>query len=412
MFSFWENKSFKKYDYIIVGAGITGLSTAASLVEKKPKSKIAILERGFLPTGASTKNAGFACFGSLSEIVSDLETMNESELTDLIKNRLQGLEMLRNRLGDKKIGYKNYGGYELILDKQIPYLEKLSEVNYLLQPIFEGKDVFKAKDGLIEGFGFNARYVRRIVYNRFEGQINTGKMMKSLLNYVQKRGVTIFTGCEVISFEDTEIEGTNESRNNVLVKIKNPLENKDENINSDSSTIELTASKVAICTNAFTKKLIPDLDLEAGRGQVLVTKPLKHLRFKGTFHLDEGFYYFRNFNKRIIFGGGRNMDFEGEATDKLENTKIIINDLKSKLSEIIIPKQKFEVESTWSGIMAFNQNLESNTNKTKSPILQNYSKNIVLGVRLGGMGVALGSKLGEEIALLLGAKHEGQGSGK
>ncbi|WP_291726978.1 NAD(P)/FAD-dependent oxidoreductase [Bernardetia sp.] len=388
MFSFWEKKSFKKYDYIIVGAGITGLSTAASLVEKYPRAKIAVLERGFLPTGASTKNAGFACFGSLSEIASDLETMSETELTQLVESRLNGLEKLRNRLGDKKIGYKNYGGYELILDKQVPYLEKLEEINNLLQPIFEGQNVFKTKDGLIEGFGFNARYVRRIVYNRFEGQIHTGKMMKSLLKYVQKRGVTIFTGCEVIDFEDVENENT-DKKNSVVVRIKNPLQND----LSENLAIELTASKVAICTNAFSKKLLPSLDLQAGRGQVLATKPLKYLRFKGTFHLDEGFYYFRNFGKRIILGGGRNMDFEGETTTKLETTELILEDLKSKLSEIIIPKQKFEIDTTWAGIMAFTE-----SSKTKIPLLENHSKNVVLGVRLGGMGVALGSKLGEEIA--------------
>jgi len=128
----------------------------------------------------------------------------------------------------------------------------------------------------------------------------------------------------------------------------------------------------------------------------LVTKPLKYLRFKGTFHLDEGFYYFRNFGRRIILGGGRNMDFEGETTTKLETTKLILEDLKSKLSDIIIPKHKFEIETTWAGIMAFTK-----TSKTKIPLLQNYSKNIVLGIRLGGMGVALGSKLGEEIALMM-----------
>lgn len=389
MWSFWENKSFKKYDYIIVGAGITGLSTAASLIEKNPKAKIAVLERGFLPTGASTKNAGFACFGSLSEIASDLETMSETDLQSLVTNRLQGLEKLRNRLGDNKIGYKNYGGYELILDKQIPYINELDKVNELLQPIFDGKNVFKTKDGLIESFGFNARHVRRIVYNRFEGQIHTGKMMKSLLNYVQKRGVTVFTGCEVIGFEDSEVNSQTERKNNVIVRIKNPLGENEE-------TIELTASKVAVCTNAFSKKLIPDLDLQAGRGQVLVTKPLKYLPFKGTFHLDEGFYYFRNFGKRIILGGGRNMDFEGETTTKLETTELILEDLKSKLRDIIIPNQKIEIDTTWAGIMAFTE-----SSKTKTPLLQNYSKNIILGIRLGGMGVALGSKLGEEISNLI-----------
>ena len=388
MWSFWENKSFKRYDYIVVGAGITGLSTAASLIEKNPKAKIAVLERGFLPTGASTKNAGFACFGSLSEIASDLETIKEIELQTLVTNRLKGLEKLRNRLGDKRIGYKNYGGYELILDKQIPYFEQLDKINQLLAPIFDGQNTFKTKNGLIESFGFNARHVRKVIYNRFEGQIHTGKMMKTLLNYVQKKGVIVFTGCEVMNFEDAETE----NKNNVIVRIKNPLQNG----LTPSSSIELTTSKLAICTNAFSKKLFPELDLQAGRGQVLITKPLDYLRFKGTFHLEEGFYYFRNFGKRIILGGGRNMDFEGEITTNLETTELIIEDLKAKLREIIIPKQKFAIETTWGGIMAFSEN-----SKTKIPLLQNYSKNVVLGVRLCGMGVALGSKLGEEIALMI-----------
>ena len=44
----------------------------------KPKSKVLILERGIFPNGASTKNAGFATFGSLSEIISDNKNQEQS----------------------------------------------------------------------------------------------------------------------------------------------------------------------------------------------------------------------------------------------------------------------------------------------------------------------------------------------
>ena len=38
-----------------------------------------------LPQGASTKNAGFACFGSLSEILDDLQSHSKEEVLQLVK---------------------------------------------------------------------------------------------------------------------------------------------------------------------------------------------------------------------------------------------------------------------------------------------------------------------------------------
>ena len=73
--SYWELKSWlTNVDYTIVGSGIVGLNTALNLKKRFPKANILVLERGVLPQGASTKNAGFACFGSLSEILDDLKS--------------------------------------------------------------------------------------------------------------------------------------------------------------------------------------------------------------------------------------------------------------------------------------------------------------------------------------------------
>ncbi|MEO1217195.1 MAG: FAD-binding oxidoreductase, partial [Bacteroidota bacterium] len=75
--SFWEATSLMKYDYIIVGGGIVGLSTAAELLERNSDLRVLVLERGLFPSGASTKNAGFACFGSVSELWQDLNLIGE-----------------------------------------------------------------------------------------------------------------------------------------------------------------------------------------------------------------------------------------------------------------------------------------------------------------------------------------------
>ena len=58
-----------------------------------------------------------------------------------------------------------------------------------------------------------------------------------------------------------------------------------------------------------------------------------------------------------------------------------------------MPNQKFEIESTWSGILG--------VGNTKKPIVQTISKNVSVAVRLGGMGVAIGSLVGEEGAELI-----------
>ena len=108
--SYWEIKSWlSNVDYTIVGSGIVGLNCALKLKEKYPKSRILVLEKGSLPQGASTKNAGFACFGSISEIIDDLKNHSESEIISLIKKRKQGLKYLRNLIGDKKLNYSQIG---------------------------------------------------------------------------------------------------------------------------------------------------------------------------------------------------------------------------------------------------------------------------------------------------------------
>ncbi len=115
--SYWEIQSWlANVDYTIVGSGIVGLNCALHLRQRFPKSKILVLEKGMLPQGASTKNAGFACFGSLSEIINDLNTHSEDEVIELIRKRVNGLTLLRETLGDKVIDYQTLGGYELFLD--------------------------------------------------------------------------------------------------------------------------------------------------------------------------------------------------------------------------------------------------------------------------------------------------------
>ena len=373
MLSFWESNSFINYNYIIVGGGITGLSTACALKERNPKASVLVLEKGLLPSGASTKNAGFACIGSYTEKWEDYQRLGESAFLKLIEDRWLGLYLLRKRLGDDHIDYINHGGFELMLNESGADAHKVETLNKLLEPILK-KQVFYIAPKFINQFGFNNNMVTDIVFNPFEGQIDTGKMMNTLINYAGILQIRIITGADV-----THIEETNDG---VAVTCQH-----------NHHPITFKANQAAICTNAFTKQFLPDEEVTPGRGQVLCTSPIEDLKFTGTFSFDEGYYYFRNIGKRIIFGGGRNLDFETETTTKFELNQRIQKQLTFFLEEMILPNTTFTVEQQWSGIMAFN--------KQKTPLVKRVSPHMVVGARLNGMGVALASKIADDLTKLM-----------
>ena len=364
--SYWEQKTWlNNIDYAVVGSGIVGLSTALHLKIKQPNSKIIILEKGLFPQGASTKNAGFACFGSLSEILKDLESHTESDVLELVGQRHKGLQLLRGTLGDDALSYQQLGGYELFLEKDELLFDTCSqnmkEVNSLLKSVFKA-DVFSKVSNHFNFSRIQNQYIR----NQFEGQIDTGKMMQALIKRVQELGVIILN--------NTKVERYFEHSDKIEIK---------------TTHFELSALKLIFTTNGFAKQLINE-DVQPARAQALITKPLKNLQIKGTFHLDCGYYYFRNVDNRILLGGGRNLDIKGETTTKLAETEKIQQSLENILKYTILPKIDFKIEQRWSGIMG--------VGSQKKPIVKQLSNHVYCGVRMGGMGVAIGSLIGKEVS--------------
>jgi len=367
--SYWEQKSwFSKVDFCIVGSGIVGLSCALQLKKKHPNSKILVLEKGILPQGASTKNAGFACFGSVSELLSDLKHHTEDEVISLVQQRVAGLALLKSTLGEKQIDFQQYGGYEVFLKKSKSTYDKCVEhipfLNELLQPIFN-ENVFQLKPN---SFGFK-NVLQKQIFNPFEGQINTGEMMLALLKKVQSLGVLVLNATEIKSFT-SEADAVDIQLNDFSFKAKH----------------------LFVATNAFAKQLL-DVEVTPARNQVLITQPIENLDIKGTFHLDEGYYYFRNIDNRILLGGGRNLDQKGETTSEMGTTQTIQFALEDLLSKVILPNQKIEIDQRWSGILG--------VGKQKKPIVKQVFNRVYCGVRLGGMGVAIGSSIGKDLADLV-----------
>lgn len=181
LFSYWEHKSFLSgFDVIIVGSGIVGLSASIYLKLKQPLLKIGILEAGFLPSGASTKNAGFACFGSISELINDLKFWSEDDILEMIDVRWRGLEKLRNMLGDSAICFEPNGGFEVFKSSENDLanycIDKISWFNTFLKPVIGKHDIYSVSYDKIAESGMKG--ISNIIKNKYEGQIDAGLAFK------------------------------------------------------------------------------------------------------------------------------------------------------------------------------------------------------------------------------------------
>ncbi|MBI1222652.1 MAG: FAD-dependent oxidoreductase [Bacteroidetes bacterium] len=378
MLSYWEKDALCAQDVIIVGGGLLGLSTALSVKEKSPRARILVLERGVFPTGASTRNAGMACFAKACEMLSDIKLQGGEAAAKLAAQRVEGLNLLRSRISDSALEYENLGGYELIRNEDNEITNgDLKFLNELLHPHFD-QNVFQFKNEQIDAFGFKG--VKQLIYNPLEGQLHSGKLISALWRLINALGVRVITGAEVKSIE--------ENTNNVEVFVNSPVLGED---------IRFSAGQVGICTNALNPSFIDEvIQPKPGRGQVLITKEMRGLKLEGSFHFNEGYYYFRNHENRILLGGGRNLDIDGESTSEFGLNDQIQAELEKVLHEIILPDTKVEIDQRWSGIMGFTEN--------KMPIVDRMGKRRAVGFTCNGMGVSLSTLTGEKLAELLVSK--------
>ncbi|MCB9311078.1 MAG: FAD-binding oxidoreductase [Lewinellaceae bacterium] len=364
-YSFWEKKNIEDlYDVTIIGSGITGLSTAISIKEAAPNLTVKIIERGANPNGASTKNAGFSCFGSVSEILDDIDQFGLEQTHNIIQMRWKGLSILKSRLRMEQMEYSNCGGVEAFRnqDKDLwdACHDRLDEANALFETITLEKQTWQWRKSSLNQEFFNTE-----LYNPLEGKLNPQSMMRELTKMAIQLGVHIFYGIEV---EDVYF---------------------DEKILHCKGDVHISYQKLVICTNGFTKRILPDLDIVPARNQVLMTKSLPGLKLENTYHINRGYLYFRTYQDRILLGGGRNLDLDGETTDAFGLTRDIQQYL-IRFLESIVPGASQNITMWWSGILG--------VGTSKIPIVKWVGEDVLCGVRLGGMGVAIGSYLGYQLS--------------
>lgn len=361
IFSYWEKDAFlQPWDLIVTGAGIVGLSSALFYKRSRPGARVLVLDKGFLPEGASTRNAGFACIGSIGEHVADMEMESAEGIKERIDRRYRGLQLLRATLGDEIIRYEPSGGYELFTSE-----EKFNEVSEFI-PLFNSwlKELTGEKD-VYEQTHLNGYPV---ISNRLEGMLHPGRMMQALAELTIREGVDIRWNSPVA---EVSAEGP--------LRLVNGM--------------ELVCEQLLVATNGFTPQLLPDVAIQPGRGLVMVTNEQQELPWKGTFHHDRGYIYFRNLGNRLLIGGARNRAREEEATNQFGVNPVIKKHLCAFVDEVLQLPSGWNIDYEWSGIMGFTS--------TKTPIIRRLDSTRVVAAGLSGMGIAIGMQVGKEAAGLL-----------
>ena len=377
---YWETEHLlRPVDFTVIGAGIVGMSTALHLKRERPEASVRLLERSPLSSGGTTRNAGFACFGSAGEWLDDLSALGPEELARLIRMRAEGLAELVALLGTDPVSLQWTGGWELLSDSPEDQTlamrigRELDRLQSVATPILQDalSSVHPAAGGqpALDWDVDRARQLgaSRAIHLPWEGMLHTGQMVSAFHSALDASGVNRLHGIEV-----------------------HHLEEHNQGWTLETSAGSLLTGKVGLCTNGLAAHIIDGLDVQPVPNRVLVLKVPEDSLPTGTYHLDRGYLYMRTLDScHVLFGGGRHWgislplpperDVESEA-----HWDAALEQAANRWVEVEA------VTHRWTGWLG--------VGRDRRPLIGESQPGLYHAVRMGGMGVAIGTGVGRQLA--------------
>lgn len=330
--SFWLDRTLKSekqvYDVVILGAGITGLSTAYWLEKEDPSLKVAIIEKNRVAFGASGRNAGFVTCGSVEHFSRMINKHGLDQALEIWRFSETNLRLLQEEIvqGDaKKMEFENDGAFSLAAqENEYEELKKTSEIMSRFKiptEILTQQDVSKRLGAT--GFVGGIKYLG-------DSSTNPVKLLEAMRAKIR---APIFEGVEAFKI-DSLPDGTK------LLK-------------TDSGDFE--SSMVVLALNGYSAIMHPYFKdkIYPTRAQCLMTEPVP--RFMegpcyANFYLD----YFRQIpTGELLIGGFRQIDKANEVGYSDETTEIIQNSLHHFVQTYLPKLSNAKVTHRWSGLMGF-----------------------------------------------------------
>jgi gamma-glutamylputrescine oxidase len=330
--SFWLDRTSstpkQTFDVVIVGAGITGLSSAYWLEKEDPSLKIAIVEKHRVSFGASGRNAGFITCGSVEHFNRMINKHGMDQAVEIWKFSETNLRLLEQEIiqgQGSKIQFEKKGAFSLAAQpNEFAELKKVSEIMTNLKipnEVLEGGDVEK-RLGAVNFVG-GIKYVDDASTNPVE-----------LLSLIRsKLKCPIFEGTEAYKIE-TSTEGT-------------------KTLKTDKGDFE--TSMVVLALNGYSANLHPYFrdKIFPTRGQCLMMEAVP--RFMegpcyANFYLD---YFRQTPTGELLIGGFRQIEKETEVGYSDHVTDLIQDSLHHFVKTYLPKLQHAKVTHRWGGVMGF-----------------------------------------------------------
>ncbi len=330
--SYWLDRTpqigEKNYDVVIVGAGISGLSTAFWLNKEDPSLKIAIIEKSRVAYGASGRNAGFITCGSVEHFNRMINKHGLEQATQIWKFAEENLNLLKQEIiqdGGAELEFEQNGAYSLAA--QPNEFEELKSVAATMNKLKIPAEIFTA-DEIRERVGPQG-FVGGIKYVD-DASVNPVKLVNKMRSLIK---ADIFEGVEAFRIEE------NSAGTRVL--------------KTDAGDFE--APMILMNLNGFSANLHPWFKdkIYATRAQCLMFEPVK--RFMdgpcyANFYLD----YFRQLpTGQLLIGGFRQIEKETEVGYSDHITEPIQNALHDFVITHLPQYKDARVTHRWGGIMGF-----------------------------------------------------------
>lgn len=305
---FNRNSEFKShYDFIIIGAGIAGLSCAYWIEKYAPNAKVLVIDKGYLGVGASGRNAGFLTGGSIGYFNYLFETYGEEEALKKWKFTTDNVGLLKSELDLSECDYRENGTVSLYskdedISELIKRVELLKENNFLVE---HSSNVFD-----MQGI-----------------DIKTDATFNPIL--VLKKIKSLLKNCDFLFNEEV----SEVSRN--LVR---------------SSRKSFQCNKVILATNYELPKFLPALKIEPQRSQICYIKCDCSNMGGANYFIPKKRIYFRRYEDGLIIGGLRVIDLDNENTETLALNEKIQKALLAQCEELFGASN---LVYAWAGIMGF-----------------------------------------------------------
>ena len=358
-------------DYLIVGAGYTGLSAARKLSEIDNTKKIIIVDAQLAGEGGSSRNSGYLVDTTLNDgFTSNKDIKNYKEKVKIYE---LGIRAVKRYIKEHQVDcdWNECGKY--FASSKIEDEKKAKSFSNLLTNLnFENKILFK--EDLKKKLGTS--FYNVAIYTKGGILINPGKLARSMIGTLPEN---------VDLYENTE-----------LLKWKS-INNK---IECQFSNNKIISDNIIFCTNGFLRSLnvkknysFP-ITLTAS-----MTRPLNDKEFEAIGSPKEwGVLPIRPMGATIRFTKDRRILIRNtaELRDPRYMNKIDLNK-KIKLHNLGI-KKRFPnlpenlIENSWSGIVSRSGN--------SSQIFDKIDKNIYVAGCYNGSGIGVGTLFGEQIALM------------